>query len=198
MGAGGPPALRTTEGVMRRTFWIALLGTVPWLLAGTADPGLLLELDRDEFSLRARDLAIEGEEPSQWQAGPVLQVVLGSPAHPTPAGEFPLRFLIRNPGWSPGAIARDRGASAAPPSSDGPLGVGKLPFAQGGEIALHGGADPLLLGKPASLGCVRATDADLLELIRWLESRGALHPAERHPDGELHQWFRRPARVRVR
>ena len=185
---------------MRRTLtlWMALVATLPWLLAGSADPGLLLELDREDFSLRARDLATEGAGRDEHAPGPVLRVVLGSPSHPTPSGDFRLRFLVRNPGWNPGVIARGRGASAEPPSSDGPLGVVKLPFAQGGEIALHGGADPLLLEKPVSLGCVRATDSDLLELVGWLESRGALHPAERHPGGDVHQWFRRPARVVVR
>jgi lipoprotein-anchoring transpeptidase ErfK/SrfK len=61
--------------------------------------------------------------------------------------------VVRNPGWSPGAIARSVGAHELPPSADGPLGAGKIPFAERGEIALHGGANPLLLGKPVSLGC---------------------------------------------
>lgn len=167
-----------------------MLLSLALLLLGGADPGLLIELDRERFEVRVRDLA-SGDE------GPKLSVVLGSPAHPTPPGEFPLHVVVRNPSWSPGEVARAFGARPVPPSSQGPLGVGKIPFAAGGEIALHGGANPLLLGKPVSLGCARATDVDLLRLIEWLEQRHALRgPVD--VAGEQHQYFRRPARVRVR
>jgi len=164
---------------------------LPFLIAGTSDPGVLIELDRESYQMRARDLA-SGVE------GPQLLVVLGSPAHPTPSGEFRLNLVVRNPGWSPGAVARSFGARAVAPSSEGPLGVGKIPFAERGEIALHGGANPLLLGKPVSLGCARATDEDLLRLFGWLEERGALQRPVAAASGELHQYFRRPARVSIR
>lgn len=170
---------------------LPLLLCLPLLLAGSPDPGVLLELDRERFEVRARDLAT-GED------GPRLALVLGSPAHPTPRGDYALHVVVRNPGWSPGAVARSFGARPVAPSSRGPLGVGKIPFAHGGEIALHGGANPLLLGKPVSLGCARATDGDLLRLIAWLEERGAIRDPVPDGDGELLQYFRRPARVRVR
>jgi hypothetical protein len=164
---------------------------VPVLTAGLPDRGLVLELDRETFQLTARDLA-------QGVKGPTLPVVLGSPAHPTPAGEFPIYSVVRNPGWTPGPYARSLGARPVPPSSNGPLGVGKIPFAPGG-IMLHGGADPLLLGKPVSLGCVRARDRDLLILFEWLEERGALGPSSGAEAGhEVHQVLRRPAHILVR
>ena len=170
---------------------VGLVLCLPFLVASGGDPGLLLELDRERFEVRARDLATGAESPA-------FPVVLGSPTHPTPSGEYPLRVVVRNPGWTPGEIARARGARPVPPSSHGPLGVGKIPFARDGEIALHGGADPLLLGKPVSLGCARATDDDLLRLLTWLEERRALARPRSVDGGELHQHFRRPARVRVR
>jgi hypothetical protein len=148
---------------------------VPWLIGGNADPGVLLELDRERFEVRARDLATGAE-------GPSLRAVLGSPAHPTPSGSYPLYVVVRNPGWNPGAIARASGAREVAPSARGPLGVGKIPFAQQGEIALHGGANPLLLGKP----------------VEWLEHQRALQRPVADADGELRQYFRRPARVSVR
>jgi hypothetical protein len=175
----------------RRAALLAAVLCVPWLLAGTSDPGVLLELDRATYEVRVRDLA-SGDQ------GPSLRVVLGSPAHPTPKGEFPLHVVVRNPGWTPGATARASGANPVPPSARGPLGVGKIPFAHGGEIALHGGANPLLLGKPVSLGCARATDQDLLRLFDWLEDQHALAQPEAIASGELRQYFRRPARVSVR
>jgi hypothetical protein len=174
-----------------RAAHFAWLLCLPWLIAGTADPGLLLELDRGTFEVRARDLA-------SGAVGPSLRVVLGSPAHPTPSGTFPLHVVVRNPGWSPGSFARSVGAHAVPPSAEGPLGVGKIPFAERGEIALHGGANPLLLGKPVSLGCARATDQDLLRLLDWLEQQRALQRPVALAGGELRQYFRRPARVSVR
>jgi len=77
------------------------------------------------------------------------------------------------------------------------MGVAKIPFAEGGEIALHGGGDPRVLGKPVSGGCVRATDADILRLIAWLDLRGALAPPQPQRSGEVHRSITRPVRLRV-
>ncbi|MGH0031433.1 MAG: L,D-transpeptidase [Myxococcota bacterium] len=178
---------------MRRPTRQPLLLLVPLLcllLGASGDPGLVLELDRETFRLTARDLAGDVD-------GPTLRVVTGSPSHPTPAGEFPLYSVVRNPGWEPGDTARRLGARPIPPSERGPLGVAKITFA-GDGVALHGGADPLLLGKPMSLGCVRTLDAELLGLLAWLEERDGLLRPRPQPDGELHQGFRRPARIVVR
>jgi hypothetical protein len=169
---------------------IGLAALLPLLLAGSPDPGLLFELDRQEFVVRVHDLRRDGD-------GLRLRVAVGSPAHPTPAGAFPIYSVVRNPGWKPGDTARRYGARPVRPSTEGPLGVAKISFARDG-IALHGGADPLLVGKPVSLGCVRALDADMLRLLEWLEKRGALGATRRQPDGEVHQTFLRPARVVVR
>ena len=158
--------------------------------APASDPGLALELDRERFELTPRD-------ERSGERGPTLRVVLGSPAHPTPSGSYALDRAILNPAWRPGPRARDAGANAEAPGLDSPMGVAKIPFAGGGAIALHGGGDPLLLGKPVSSGCVRTSDADLLRLLAWLHEQGALaDPEER--GGELHRAFRRPARLIVR
>ena len=175
---------------MRRFLGSLLIGLSSLLLAGSSDPGLLLELDRESLVLTARDLRSGAE-------GPTLRVITGSPAHPTPRGSFPIFNVVRNPGWKPGAIARQRGAQDIPPSATGPLGVAKIAFG-GGGIALHGGANPLLVGKSVSLGCVRTLDEEFLGLLDWLEDREGLKAAAAQPDGELHQGFRRPARIVVR
>jgi hypothetical protein len=104
---------------------------------------------------------------------------------------------VRNPGWKPGETARRLGAHSIKPSTSGPLGVAKIAFGRDG-IALHGGADPLLLGKPVSLGCVRALDEELLTLLDWLDEQGGLLRGREQPGGEVHQGFRRPTRIRVR
>jgi len=159
--------------------------------AAAGDPGLVLTIDRGTFELSARD-ARDGS------VGPRLPVALGSPAHPTPTGRFSAHAVILNPAWHPSLRARGYGAQERAASSEGPMGVAKIPFAQGGEIALHGGGRPILLGKPISNGCVRASDRDLLALLDWLEARGALGPRHPQADGEIERALRRPLRVIVR
>jgi hypothetical protein len=174
---------------MRRTAagWL-LAAAAPWLCAAD-DPGVVLELDRGRFEIRTRDLRDAGE-------GPALRVVIGSPAHPTPAGSFAVYQVIRNPRWTPGRIARGRGAREISASSDGPLGVAKMAFGPEG-ISLHGGARPILIGKPVSLGCVRALDADMLALLDWLDARGVLGEPQPGQDGEITQRFERRVRIVV-
>ncbi len=154
------------------------------------DPGLILDLDRERFEVRALD-ARTGD------VGPRIRIVLGSPANDTPAGDYAVGRVILNPSWHPSAQAQLAGAVPSPPSLDGPMGVAKIPFAETGSIALHGGGDLLLLGKPISGGCVRARDADLLRIVAWLLERDALAPVDVQPDGEVHRSFRRPVRLRV-
>lgn len=175
---------------MSRKQWLVLLCTLPWLAGGTVDRGLVIELELDSFALTVRDVQRQVQ-------GPEFPIVTGSPAHPTPRGDFRAYSVVHNPSWKPGDTARALGAEAIPPSMDGPLGVGKISFTSDG-IALHGGAHPLLLGKPASLGCVRALDADFVRLVEWLDGQDALLAPRPQPDGELHQRFRRPIRIVVR
>lgn len=173
----------------RAAFLLSLLLTATPLPGATDDPGILFELDRERFEVQVRDLRDERD-------GPALRVVIGSPSHPTPAGSFAIHQVVRNPRWTPGEIARGRGAQEKAASSDGPLGVAKISFGPDG-IALHGGARPLLIGKPISLGCVRALDADLLALLDWLEQAGALGEQRPGAEGEITQRFQRRARIVV-
>ena len=173
----------------RHALLLPLLLVAPQLVGAADDPGILLELDRARFEVQVRDLR-------DLRDGPALRVVIGSPSHPTPAGTFAIHQVVRNPRWTPGEIARGRGAQERAASSDGPLGVAKISFGPDG-IALHGGARPLLIGKPISLGCVRALDADMLGLLAWLEQAGALGEQRPGADGEITQRFRRRARIVV-
>jgi hypothetical protein len=178
-----------------RARWLAGVALCGLLCAAApawagADPGFELELDLERNELRTRD-ARSGEQ------GPVLRVAVGSPAHPTPRGRFRLGRVIFRPSWRPGAYALDAGAKAEGASLGSPMGVAKLPFANNGAIALHGGGDPDVLGKPVSSGCVRASDADLLRLIAWLHLRGGLAPARAEASGEVVRDLWRSARLRV-
>ncbi|MEE8474827.1 MAG: L,D-transpeptidase [Myxococcota bacterium] len=169
---------------------MALLLALPLLVGSGPDPGILLEIDRTTFELTSLDLR-------DALKGPQIPVVLGSPAHPTPAGTFPVYGVYDRPEWRPGPAARAAGARRVPASIHGPMGIAKIPFGRGG-VALHGGADPKLLGKPVSLGCARTADDDLRGLLAWLDARGALGPARDLVSGEVRRTFRRPARIVVR
>ena len=157
---------------------------------GGGDPGLILDLDRARFEVSSLD-ARTGD------VGPRIRIVLGSPANDTPDGDYAIGRVILNPSWHPSDSAKSAGAKPSPPSLDGPMGVAKIPFAKTGSVALHGGGDLLLLGKPISGGCVRARDADLLRIIAWLLERDALAPVDMQLDGEVHRSFQRPVRLRI-
>jgi L,D-transpeptidase ErfK/SrfK len=158
--------------------------------AADPDPGLVIEIDRENYVLTAHDLRDD-------VAGPALRVAVGSPSHATPTGTFPLYQVVHDPAWHPGANARRKGAAAFAPSADGPMGVAKLPFAPGG-YAVHGGGQRVVLGKPVSLGCVRLTDTDILDLIAWMRERDALRDRAPRGSGERHEPLLRPAHVVIR
>ncbi|MBW2270393.1 MAG: L,D-transpeptidase [Deltaproteobacteria bacterium] len=171
--------------ILRRSRSLALVLPL-WLLGNGGDPGVLLELDRAAYRVVARDL-------KGGASGPALRVAVGSPAHPTPTGNFPLRQVVHNPGWSPDSAAPRAGGGVELPSGEGPLGVAEIPFL--GAYALHGGLRPPLLGKPNTLGCLRSADPQLAELLAWLEQRGALATEESLSSGEWRQPFVRPTRL---
>lgn len=152
---------------------------------------LLMEIESDRFVLRVRD-------PLDGGQGPTIRVALGSPGQSTPTGRFPLERIILSPSWRPGVMAKETGAQPEPASLETPMGAVKIPFASNGVIALHGGGDRKALGKPISAGCVRATDADLLRVIAWLDERNALAGARELGSGEIHRRFQRPVELVVR
>lgn len=170
---------------------LLVLVCLGFALPALAEEAILLELDASTFALHPRDGA-------RGESGPSIPVAIGSPEQATPRGEFWLDRVILRPSWVPGPSAREAGVRPQGASTDSPMGVAKIPFAQDGLIALHGGGDPLLLGKPVSSGCVRASDADMLRLIAWLELRGALAPPSTGPAGEVIRRFQRPIRLVVR
>jgi L,D-transpeptidase-like protein len=174
-----------------RRFAAFSVGVAALVLSGaTRDPGVRVRLDLARFEL----VAVDARKPN---AEIVLPIATGSPAHPSPAGRYAPHEVVRNPGWQPGAQARAWGAQPSDPSGDGPMGVAKIPL-RGDGFALHGGANPLVVGKPVSLGCVRLSDADMLAFLDWLDRAGALAAPRPSANGEIHQALRRPVAFEVR
>jgi hypothetical protein len=163
--------------------------------AAQAEPGgagnLVMVIESSTFQLSVLD-SRDGER------SPTIRVALGSPEAATPTGRFPLERIILSPSWRPGTVAKKAGAEPEEASLDTPMGAVKIPFAAKGVIALHGGGDRRVLGKPVSAGCVRATDADLLRVVAWLDGRDALASAKQVANGEVHRRFRRPIELVVR
>lgn len=160
--------------------------------AGSGEAGdLVMLIESSTFQLSVVD-SRSGER------SPTIRVALGSPGQATPTGRFPLERIILSPSWRPGVAARRAGAEPEAASLETPMGAVKIPFAADGVIALHGGGDRRVLGKPISAGCVRATDADLLRVVAWLDGRDALGSARQAQNGEVHRRFRRPIELVVR
>ena len=189
------PHVRSTRRIAAAR-WVFVAVALGFAFAAMPQPGgssaqLVMEIESETFQLSVRD----GRD---GRLGPTIRVALGSPGRATPIGRFPLERIILSPSWRPGVEARRTGAQPEPASLDTPMGAVKIPFAANGVIALHGGGDRRALGKPISAGCVRATDADLLRVVAWLDERQALAAARRQQDGEIHRRFRRPIELVVR
>jgi hypothetical protein len=171
------------------------LTSLPGVVLAADDPGLELEIDLEGFVVRTRDLR-------SGEAGPVVAIGPGSPRNPTPTGRHRVGWVVLRPSWTPSDEAQVAGAVREPASLESPMGVAKIPFAEQGSIALHGGGDPRVLGRPISAGCVRTRDADLLRVIGWLDLAGALGDPELDADdpagGEVRRPIRRPTWVVVR
>jgi len=169
--------------------WVAVVAL--GLLGAARDPGVQVRVDLERFEL----VAVDARNPDE--AALVLPVATGSPEHPSPAGRYVPSEVVRKPGWKPGPQAKAWGAVEIEPSETGPMGVAKIPLTATG-FAVHGGANPLVVGKPVSLGCVRLSDADMLALLDWLDRAGALSAPRTRSNGEIHHALRRRVAFEVR
>lgn len=92
------------------------------------------------------------------------RVSVGLRGNQTPAGDYAVSSLIWNPWWHPPDSDWARGRKVEPPGPDNPMGRVKLNFAP--LLYIHGTSDRATLGDPASRGCVRMGNDDLIELTR--------------------------------
>lgn len=100
----------------------------------------------------------------------VYRVSVGLPGHETPDGTYTIDHAEWNPWWRPPqgrAWAKDD--HVTPPGPDNPMGRVKLFFAP--YYYIHGSPHVRELGTPASHGCVRMLNADVVELARLIHAR---------------------------
>ena len=94
-------------------------------------------------------------------------VSVGSAAYPTPVGSFVLATVIWNPWWRPppeSDWARNR--KPEPPGPANPMGRVKLHMDE--LIFIHGTTAEGRLGAPASHGCIRMSNPDVIDLAKRL------------------------------
>jgi murein L,D-transpeptidase YcbB/YkuD len=100
----------------------------------------------------------------------VFKVSVGLVGHQTPAGSYRISQSIWNPWWHPPASPWAEGRKPEPPGPENPMGRVKLNFAP--LLYIHGTNDRVALGDPASHGCVRLMNDDLIELARIVQKYG--------------------------
>jgi murein L,D-transpeptidase YcbB/YkuD len=132
------------------------------------------------------------------------RVSVGMPGHDTPDGEFTIGRAEWNPSWRPPEgreWAQD--ARFTPPGPNNPMGRVKLFFAP--LYYIHGTPDSANIGRPASHGCVRMRNRDVIELARLLHQRAEPTVAPAEIDGILRRsattrWstFRAPVPLTLR
>ncbi|HEX2168168.1 MAG TPA: L,D-transpeptidase [Longimicrobiales bacterium] len=91
-------------------------------------------------------------------------VSVGLRGYETPAGEYSIREVIWNPWWHPPQSDWAAGREPEPPGESNPMGRVKLNF--GPLLYIHGTSAYQSLGNPASRGCVRMRNSDVIELAR--------------------------------
>ncbi|HET7229641.1 MAG TPA: L,D-transpeptidase [Longimicrobium sp.] len=98
------------------------------------------------------------------------RVSVGLPGHDTPDGRYTIDHAEWNPWWRP-PQGREwaRGKENTPPGPNNPMGRVKLFFAP--YYYIHGSPEVRDLGTPASHGCVRMMNRDVVELARTIHER---------------------------
>lgn len=101
-------------------------------------------------------------------------VSVGAPRFATPTGEAAVRRMVWNPSWTPPESEWARDEKPAAPGWANPMGRVKMHLFD--DYYVHGtpAANERHLGRPASHGCIRMRNSDVMELAQLvLRSDGA-------------------------
>ena len=110
------------------------------------------------IAARRLDVIENGERTRSYSISP------GAPQYRTPLGEYRISTVIWNPWWRPPNSEWARGREVEPPGLHNPMGRVKLNFDD--LLYIHGTPLENELGEPASHGCIRMANADVIELAR--------------------------------
>jgi lipoprotein-anchoring transpeptidase ErfK/SrfK len=129
---------------MRDTKWLAVL----FVAAGEA----LAQDRRIVISIPDRELALVED----GRVVKIFPVAVGAAATPSPSGSFMVATRLSHPTWyRPGKVV--------PPGKRNPLGPRWIGLSRKG-YGIHGTSNPRSIGRPASHGCIRMQNADIIEL----------------------------------
>jgi hypothetical protein len=113
------------------------------------------------------------------------------PEFATPTDRFTISKITWNPWWVPPDREWARDEKIAPPGPQNPMGRVKLHAER--LLFVHGTPDTASLGRAASHGCVRLSNADAIELARAVQARAS--PAVTPKELDLLE--RSPSRTRT-
>jgi murein L,D-transpeptidase YcbB/YkuD len=132
-------------------------------------------------------------------------VSVGLPRYATPTGSAEIRRMVWNPSWTPppdAAWARDE--KPAGPGWGNPMGRVKMHLFD--DYYIHGTprSNEVRLGRPASHGCIRMRNQDVMELAQLVlqadgapVTQGAVQSLIRNPGSTRELALRGRVRVRV-
>ncbi|MGH7457540.1 MAG: L,D-transpeptidase [Longimicrobiaceae bacterium] len=158
----------------------------------------------DEFWL---EINIPALRLTVWQGERLLRaypISVGLPDFSTPSGSFEITRAEWNPWWHPPTHREwAREEEVTPPGPNNPMGRVKLFFLP--LYFIHGTPEHGSIGTPASHGCVRMLDEDVIELARLLHERadatvgpGEIDAILDRPALTRHARFKAPVRLRIR
>jgi murein L,D-transpeptidase YcbB/YkuD len=176
-----------------------------FLLLALALLALAPRLAAQEAPLRI-DLNIPENRLVVWEGDRILRtypVSVGMVGHDTPDGSFEITHAEWNPWWRPPEREWARGEKPTPPGPNNPMGRVKLFFMP--LYFFHGTPDAENIGQPASHGCVRLLNKDVVALARLLHERAAPQVTPKQIDAILAKSretrrvnFRTPVPVTIR
>ena len=93
-------------------------------------------------------------------------VSVGTAGHATPTGAAGIQRMVWNPSWTPPDSEWARDERPAAPGPNNPMGRVKMHLFQ--DYYVHGtpARNERFLGRPASHGCIRMRNADVMELAQ--------------------------------
>ena len=129
------------------------------------------------------DLNIPALQLVIWEGDEILTsypVAVGALGHETPTGAFTISHAEWNPWWRPPQREWARDDKITPPGPNNPMGRVKLFFAP--LYFIHGTPDANSIGSPASHGCVRMRNQDVIALGKLLHERASSEVSDRQID----------------
>ena len=166
---------RRWGGFLAAAAGVAFLAAAGRPAAGRTDTTTLIRQDTATFSLRAVLAERKLYEMRGLDTVQVYDVAVGQPEYPTPTGEYQVRHIIWNPGWTPPPDADwAKGQQPREPGDPrNPMKTAKI-FFHDPDYYIHGTGDVESMGEAASHGCLRMRPSDVAKLASEVMTAGGV------------------------